>query len=105
MPRGGRTSTSGQGRPKGTPNKATSEARQAIALFVEANAYRLTEWLDAVADGTHNGKPDPAKAFELFHSVVEFHIPKLARQELVGDPDKPLIPPSITFVRDGRPTN
>lgn len=80
------------GRVAGTPNKATNEARQAIALFVDANAHRLTEWLDAVADGDpiNDVKPNPAKAFELFQSVVEYHIPKLARQELVGDIDNPL---------------
>jgi hypothetical protein len=35
-------------------------------------------------------KPNPAKAFELFQSVVEYHIPKLARSELVGDDENPL---------------
>jgi hypothetical protein len=74
------------GRAPGTPNKATNEARQAIASFVDGNAHRLTEWLDAVAlgDATNDIKPNPAKAFELFQSVVEYHIPKLARQELSG---------------------
>ena len=93
MPRGGKTSTSGQGRPKGAINKTTVEARKAIATFVEGNAHRLTEWLDAVANGSpeHDAKPNPAKAFELFQSVVEYHIPKLARTELAGDPDKPVI--------------
>jgi hypothetical protein len=27
----------------------------------------------------------------MFQSVVEYHIPKLARQEVVGDSDKPLV--------------
>lgn len=90
MPRGGRTSTSGQGRPKGTPNKATSDARKAIALFVEENAHRLTGWLDDVAKGAADGKPNPAKAFELFQSVVEYHIPKLARSEVVGENGGPV---------------
>ena len=69
------------GRAPGTPNKATKEARQAIASFVDGNAHRLTEWLDAVANGDpeNDVKPNPAKAFELFQSVVEYHIPKLAR--------------------------
>ena len=95
----------GPGRPVGSPNKATSDARQAIAQFVDGNAHRLTEWLDAVAHGVkkpvfdENGEvvdeeyvipPNPAKAFDMFQSVVEYHIPKLARQELVGDPNKPL---------------
>jgi len=72
------------GRAPGTPNKATADARQAIAAFVDGNAHRLAGWLDRVAE------ENPAKAFELFQSVVEYHIPKLARSELVGDPDNPL---------------
>ena len=75
------------GRVAGTPNKATQEARQAIALFVDGNAHRLTDWLNAVANGdpSNDVKPNPAKAFELFQSVVEYHIPKLARSEHVGE--------------------
>lgn len=69
------SSTSGQGRPKGIPNKATAKAREAIADFVDGNAHRLTEWLDRVAD------EDPAEAFKLFQSVIEYHIPKLQRTE------------------------
>ena len=95
----------GPGRPLGSPNKATSDARQAIALFVDGNAHRLGEWLDRVADGVKVEKedpetgavteeyivpPNPAKAFDMFQSVVEYHIPKLARQEVVGDPNNPV---------------
>jgi hypothetical protein len=82
----------GPGRPKGRVNNTTRDARKAIAAFVDDNADRLTEWLDAVAAGDpeHDIKPNPAKAFELFQSVVEYHIPKLARTEVVGDPDNPL---------------
>lgn len=72
------------GRALGTPNKATRDARQAIALFVDDNAHRLSEWLDRVAE------ENPAKAFELFQSVVEYHIPKLARTEIAGDADNPV---------------
>jgi len=74
------------GRPVGIPNKTTMKAREAIALFVDGNAHRLVEWLDEVAAGDpeNNVKPNPAKAFELFQSVVEYHIPKLARTELTG---------------------
>jgi len=80
------------GRQAGTPNKATAEARQAIALFVDKNAHKLTEWLDLVANGDPESdlKPNPAKAFELFQSVVEYHVPKLARQEIAGDQDAPV---------------
>ena len=88
------------GRGVGTPNKATQEARQAIALFVDQNAHRLTEWLNAVADGdpTNEIKPNPAKAFEMFQSVVEYHIPKLARTELTGSDNKP-IEISVTWAK------
>ncbi len=63
------------GRPKGVPNKATTQAREAIAMFVEGNVDRLNGWLDAIAD------KDPKDAFDRFMSVVEYHIPKLARTE------------------------
>lgn len=66
------------GRVRGVPNKATAEAREAIARFVDGNAHRLQEWLDRVAE------TDPEKAFSLFQSVIEYHVPKLARTESTG---------------------
>ena len=92
------------GRQPGSPNKATKDARQAIASFVDGNAHRLTEWLDQVANGVKvvevvDGEPiekyvvppNPAKAFDMFQSVVEYHVPKLARMEVSGDDNKPLV--------------
>jgi len=78
------------GRSAGTPNKVTAQAREAIAMFVDGNAHRLTEWLDQVANGNEDTKPNPAKAFELFQSVVEYHVPKLARTEITGKDDGPV---------------
>jgi len=92
------------GRRAGIPNKATADARRAIAEFVDGNAHRLTEWLDQVAAGvkvqeqTEEGEivekyvvpPNPAKAFDMFQSVVEYHVPKLARMEVSGDKENPL---------------
>lgn len=89
------------GRPAGSPNKATADARKAIASFVDGNAHRLTEWLDQVAQGVkvqdpETGEekfvvpPNPAKAFDMFQSVVEYHVPKLARMEVAGDKENPL---------------
>jgi len=63
------------GKPKGAVNKATQAAREAIGMFVDGNAHRLQEWLDRIADD------DPEKAFSLFQSVIEYHVPKLARSE------------------------
>lgn len=85
-------------RPKGSPNKSTVAAREAIALFVDANASRLQGWLDQIAMGVPKPDakgeyiipPNPAKASELFLGVIEYHVPKLARTEVVGDPDKPV---------------
>jgi hypothetical protein len=83
------------GRRPGSPNRATADARAAIALFVNRNAPRLQGWLDTIADGLpgpadDEGKesylvaPNPQKAFELFQSVIEYHVPKLARTELAA---------------------
>jgi len=95
------TANKGAGRPLGSPNKATSEARQAIAAFVDGNAHRLTGWLDQVAQGVktvdEDGEekyivpPNPAKAFDMFQSVVEYHIPKLARLEHSGSDTNPVV--------------
>ena len=80
------------GRKAGVPNKTTAQAREAIALFVDGNAHRLAEWLDEVANGIPEAdiKPNPAKAFELFQSVVEYHVPKLARTEITGVDEGPI---------------
>jgi hypothetical protein len=80
------------GRSVGTPNKVTAQAREAIAMFVDGNAHRLAQWLDDVANGIPEAdiKPNPAKAFELFQSVVEYHVPKLARTEITGKDDGPV---------------
>lgn len=66
------------GKKAGTPNKTTGEARQAIAIFVDGNVDRLNGWLDQIA------VQNPLAAFNAFMSVVEYHIPKLQRQEVTG---------------------
>lgn len=82
-----------RGRPKGSPNKATQTAREAIAMFVEGNAHRLNGWLDQVAAGdpSNDIKPNPLKAFEMWQSVVEYHVPKLARTEVTGKDGGPVV--------------
>lgn len=61
-------------------------------MFVDGNVHRLAEWLDSVANGLPEEgiKPNPAKAFELFQSVVEYHVPKLARNEVTGADQGPV---------------
>lgn len=84
MPSKNGKSNNPNGRPKGSPNKATTKARVAIADFVEGNVDRLNGWLDDIATD------DPKEAFKCYMSVIEYNLPKLARSELVGDPENPL---------------
>ena len=86
------------GRIAGTPNKASNDSRKAITELIEGNIDKLSEWLDTVASGvrkvdlktgeeTHEYlvRPNPAKAFDMFMSAVEYTIPKLARTEIVEE--------------------
>ena len=72
------------------------DARRAIADFVDNNSGRLQGWLDNIAAGVTNNAgeyvvaPNPEKAFVLFQSVIEYHVPKLARTVVAGDPENPL---------------
>ncbi len=75
------------GRPKGSPNKTTALAREAIARFVDGNAHRLQGWLDEIAADEKHG---PKVAFDCFMDVVEYHVPKLARTELTGEGGGPV---------------
>lgn len=91
------------GRPRGATNKATATAREAIAMFVDDNTHRLEEMLDKIKDGIpvcdartgepiYNSdgsikwlvEPNPKGAFDAMQSVIEYHIPKLARVEQTG---------------------
>jgi hypothetical protein len=101
----------GGGSRKGTPNKATQQAREAIGMFVDSNAHRLQGWLDQIAEGVRDKptneypegellvSPDPKRAFELFQSVIEYHVPKLARMEHTDSDGKPLPVVQVTFVK------
>ena len=92
------------GRQTGTPNKATTQAREAIATLVDGNVQRLTEWLETVATGIpkldpetgaatedYVVRPNPAKAFDMFQSLLEFHVPKLTRMQVSGQEDNPVL--------------
>lgn len=74
------------GRPAGVPNKATANAREAIAAFVEANTPRLNSLLDRIE--TENG---PLAAFKCIQEMTEYHVPKLQRTELTGKDGAPFV--------------
>lgn len=64
------------GRRKGTPNKATNDVREAIALLTQRNVLKLDKWLNAIKE--------PERKIALFIDLAEFTIPKLARTEITG---------------------
>jgi hypothetical protein len=76
----------GKGRVKGIPNKATSNAREAISRFVDGNAELLQELLEEIRD-----KDGAKAAWDCIVSVLEYHIPKLARTEHTGEGGGPLV--------------
>ena len=73
------------GRPKGVPNKATTEAREAIARLVDGNAHRMSIWLEEIYK-----TKGPEAAWRCMTDVIEYHIPKLARTEVAGDQNQPM---------------
>ena len=68
-----------EGRKPGTPNKTTKEVREAYQRLTEANLDNMSIWLSQIAG------EDPAKAMDLMLRLSEYIIPKLARQEMVGN--------------------
>ena len=87
------TAQKGRGRPKGVPNRATTEFRDTIRALLENDATNVEKWLKEVAEGdvTSDRKPDPYKALDLMAKLAEYAAPKLARTELIGDPDAPVV--------------
>lgn len=67
------------------PSKTTKLAREALASLVDGNADKLQRWLDAIEK--QNG---PEAAFKCFMSLLEYHVPKLGRTELVAKDGKDL---------------
>lgn len=83
------------GRQKGTPNKVNAEFRETVRQLLEDNAENVAKWLDMVANGHGDQKPDPGKALEHVARLAEFAAPKLARTEITGKNGTDLIPPQF----------
>lgn len=73
----GKTPSKG-GRPKGSANKATAEARAVFNSILQGRAKKVGGWIDTVA------KNDPARACDLLLRLGEFFIPKPSRVELAN---------------------
>ena len=67
----------GRGRKKGEINHTTRDVRLAVGMIAERNAGKVDGWLARVA------RKNPAKAIDLYIKLIEYHIPKLSRQEIV----------------------
>lgn len=89
MARGFKT---GGGSRKGSPNKTTAKCREVIAMIADGMAPEFEAWLRRTAEGDADCglKPDPKGAADLYLKAIEYHVPKLARTEVAGDPDNPL---------------
>lgn len=70
----------GIGRKKGALNHTTRDVRVAVGMIAERNASKIDGWLARVA------RKNPAKAIDLYIKLIEYHIPKLSRQEIVKPP-------------------
>lgn len=69
----------GSGRKPGQICQSKANAREAIANFIDQNSNKLNGWLDEIyAD------KGAVAAFDSFHKLLEFHVPKLARTEQAG---------------------
>ena len=83
-PKGTRPPNAGKGRPKGAPNKLTTDVREAIKMLAENNITKLDLWLTRVSKRT------PAKAADILLRTLEYHIPKLGRSEITGKNGEPV---------------
>jgi hypothetical protein len=70
--------------PRGRTTPEVRRLRKAVADLLDKHRDDMETWLVKVADD------DPKEAFRLMTGLIEYALPKLARTELVGDPDAPL---------------
>ena len=87
----------GSGRPKGSPNKVTTEFRETVQRLLDENRDNVRKWVEQIAEGApavydKQGKlvhaaraPDPAGAARALGHFAEFAAPKLTRTEVTGE--------------------
>ena len=89
-PTGAAAMGAGPGRPKGVPNKVTTEFRETVRKLLDDNADNVGTWITQVAEGHGENKADPAKALDLLAKLAEFAAPKLGRVEHTGKDGGPM---------------
>ena len=67
----GMTQKAGPGRPKGSPNKSTSEIREALRYIVAKQLDKLEDAFNKVYE------KDPAKFLSLYERFCTFTLPKM----------------------------
>ena len=89
----------GRGRPKGIPNRATTEFRDTIKALLEDNRENVAIWLSDVANGDPkvDRKPDPYRALDMLAKLAEYAAPKLSRTEMTGVDGGPVQVSGITI--------
>ena len=85
------------GRLVGVPNKVTQEFRETVRQLLEDNKDNVSVWLTQIASGTEDSKPDPKGALDMITKLAEFAAPKLARTEIAGDKQNPIIVQTVQF--------
>jgi hypothetical protein len=70
------------GREKGTPNKGTTELKEAYTELLQNNISRVQELFDKVAE------KNPQKALELLLKLSEFAIPRLRAIEVSNESEE-----------------
>lgn len=88
------------GRVAGKPNKATVEFRATVTQLLSDNAANVAVWLEQVANGHGDTRPDPGKALDMLAKLAEYAAPKLARTEVTGGDGVPLLPTVINLIRE-----
>jgi hypothetical protein len=99
-PTGAAAMGAGPGRPKGVPNKVTTEFRETIRQLLADNSENVGLWITQVAEGSGVTPGDPAKALDLLAKLAEFAAPKLGRVEHVGEGGGPVLNEIVIKVVD-----
>ena len=94
----------GAGRPKGSPNKVTTVAKEAFLLAFQHLEGDLESYIRRTGEGEtvkvlqKDGSlveakvgADPARAADLLIRMAEYHFPKQAKHIVAGDGDSPVI--------------